>query len=633
MENLYESAFKVLNLLEEEDFEMDDVQDGELKDFLDSDTEETVDIIDPNAEDEKEVKDSYVGDVVLECSVCHSMIYKDASEILKDEESEEDLVNVGEECPYCMSADGYKIVGQIAPFEVEADYTVEVEPKEGSEDAEEEAEVKDEEEVEVKDETEEVTESFRRKRARKSLNESLNFKTMPIPKNGATFAFRATVDEPEISRLLQKKDLKFSKVDDNGTIVWLIGYGDTDHIATYVPSTKTLYTDSREIFRESYMANESLNESYGDGWSEDVKDLLENLVDELYHFSYEIQNAVRGAYTNCDTSEELGDYMISLSELMASLGESVKELPSAEDYGDDEDLDESLENIDIETEHDNIHIEAEEKEDADGEMIVPVEPDTEEIIDDNDDVEELEDSEEDSEEALDDVEVEEIPEEDVDIEEVDEESFDELGESFLKKTYSNVKSFKTTSIQDTGKNLVIEGLISFNSGNTKATTFKFTPDTITKKNKVKFFGENLQINNGKKSFRLAGRLNNGKLIVESLSYNYITKTPKNESKRVSGTVSLKEAKDLTAVEGTAANAMAAAMKDLGSCSTPKAVFDLANNVIPENKKNEAKVKALLKNLQNAKNVVKAQTIFSNFVLKGAGEGSLDKEISGKKNFN
>lgn len=89
--------------------------------------------------------------------------------------------------------------------------------------------------------------------------------------------------------------------------------------------------------------NESLlKESYGDGWSEDIKDLLENLVDELYHFSYEIQSCVRGAYTNCDTSEELGDYMISLSELIASLGESVKELPSAEDYGDDEDLDESL---------------------------------------------------------------------------------------------------------------------------------------------------------------------------------------------------------------------------------------------------------------------------------------------------
>lgn len=100
---------------------------------------------------------------------------------------------------------------------------------------------------------------FKLKRA--WVDESLNFKTMPIPKEGSTFAFRATVDEPEISRLLQKKNLKFDKVNENGTIVWLIGHGDTDHIATYVPSTKTLYTDSREIFRESYMTNESFKNS------------------------------------------------------------------------------------------------------------------------------------------------------------------------------------------------------------------------------------------------------------------------------------------------------------------------------------------------------------------------------------
>lgn len=85
-----------------------------------------------------------------------------------------------------------------------------------------------------------------------AVEESLNFKTMPIPKEGATFAFRATVDEPEVSRLLQKKNLKFDKVNENGTIVWLIGHGDTDHIATYVPSTKTLYTDTRELFREAF---------------------------------------------------------------------------------------------------------------------------------------------------------------------------------------------------------------------------------------------------------------------------------------------------------------------------------------------------------------------------------------------
>ena len=75
---------------------------------------------------------------------------------------------------------------------------------------------------------------------------------MPIPKEGSTFAFKATVDEPEVSRLLQKKGFKVDKINDNGTLVWLIGHGDTDHIATYVPSTKTLYTSTRELFREAF---------------------------------------------------------------------------------------------------------------------------------------------------------------------------------------------------------------------------------------------------------------------------------------------------------------------------------------------------------------------------------------------
>ena len=166
MSKLYENAFKALNLLEEEDFELSAVETDELKDFLDNDEEEeTVDIIDPNAETEEEVKDSYIGNVVLECSVCHSMIYKEPSEVVEDDESEEGLVNVGEECPYCMSTDGYKIVGQIAPYET-TDVTVEVEPKDEEED-----------EVEVEDETEEVTESLKKRNVRKSLKESTKSKS------------------------------------------------------------------------------------------------------------------------------------------------------------------------------------------------------------------------------------------------------------------------------------------------------------------------------------------------------------------------------------------------------------------------------------------------------------------------
>ena len=427
MSKLYENAFKALNLLEEEDFELSAVETDELKDFLDNDEEEeTVDIIDPNAETEEEVKDSYIGNVVLECSVCHSMIYKDPSEVVEDDESEDDLVNVGEECPYCMSTDGYKIVGQIAPYET-TDVTVEVEPKEDE----------DEEEVEVEDETE-------------------------------------------------------------------------------------------------------------------------------------------------------------------------------------DDLEESLENLDIETEHDRIHVEAEEKVDDEEEMIVPIDPEVDAEIEENvpedemDDLEDMEDTE--NSEDMEDVDVEELPggDEEVDIEDFDEDSFDELGESFLRKTFSNVKSFNTMKITEDKNNnkLIIEGMITFKSGSKKPTTFKFTPTTIGKNNKVKFFGENLTVNKGKKAFRLSGRMIGNKLITESLTYNFITKNTKNESKRVSGTVRLNESKNSNSI-GDVAKTIAKAKK---AGATEKRALAPGEGWFYTSKKS-------IKNAKSLGELNKAHKAIDSL----AGEGKLDLE--------
>ena len=47
-------------------------------------------------------------------------------DIVVSEDSE--IVNADEECPYCYSMDGFKIVGQVAPYEKE-EVKVEVEPK------------------------------------------------------------------------------------------------------------------------------------------------------------------------------------------------------------------------------------------------------------------------------------------------------------------------------------------------------------------------------------------------------------------------------------------------------------------------------------------------------------------------
>lgn len=133
-------AFKRLAALDEDAFDIT-TEDGveNLDDFIDKDSFiDKIEIIDPDAQDEDEIKDSYVGKVILDCCVCHSKIYKDKEDVHIDEEVE--LANVDEECPFCFTAgDGFKVVGEIAPF--------------GGEEHEEE--IKDKEEIEVEEKLEE----------------------------------------------------------------------------------------------------------------------------------------------------------------------------------------------------------------------------------------------------------------------------------------------------------------------------------------------------------------------------------------------------------------------------------------------------------------------------------------------
>ena len=120
MPNYLKEAFKELELLNEETFSFDKDGAAELKKFYDGDTTDDYEsIIDPEAETKDELEDSYEGKVIVACKICHGMQYKDPQDIVIDEES--DYVNVGEECPACSSVDGYKIVGQVAPYCAECD--------------------------------------------------------------------------------------------------------------------------------------------------------------------------------------------------------------------------------------------------------------------------------------------------------------------------------------------------------------------------------------------------------------------------------------------------------------------------------------------------------------------------------
>ena len=107
-----------------------------------------------------------------------------------------------------------------------------------------------------------------------------------------------------------------------------------------------------------------------------------------------------------------------------------------------------------------------------------------------------------------------------------EEDFEEFDEAFdahiteyLKEVYSNIESYTSTNCSMTGKKLIVEGMIKFQSGRKKAT--KFTFDSSRRlNNSLIFRGMNEGLTSEKSAFRLACKTENKKLITESFSYKY-----------------------------------------------------------------------------------------------------------------
>lgn len=159
--NFLGEAFKRLNTLQEDTF---DITDNGIQDLTDTltidDEDETLDIIDDTVDTYEELQPNYLGKVILDCNVCHSLVYKDKADVTVDEET--DSANVSDECPYCMSTDGFKIVGEVAPYsDGEVEVEIDGEP----------VEVEETEEVEVEDD--DLEEGYKRIR-RKALRESKN---------------------------------------------------------------------------------------------------------------------------------------------------------------------------------------------------------------------------------------------------------------------------------------------------------------------------------------------------------------------------------------------------------------------------------------------------------------------------
>lgn len=542
-------AFRQLELLNEEDFNLSTTADNsDLKDFLDSDDMSvmSLDVIDPEAETEEDLEDSYTGKVILDCCVCHSKLYKDKEEVQIDEE--QDLANVGEECPFCYSNDGFKVIGEVAPYG----------------ESEEEPDVKDEEHED--DVPEGLDESLKTRKNRK-LKESLRGVDAEL-----------IADEDEIRDYLSDDDdedlrIALKHLGDMGTVIddsihVTVRFSDGDRI-TLPKMFFEFYTYESLKTRR----NKSVNESEeGKKLFTEYKILVDGRTYEISHTKQradEIVPILKDMYPNSEIeakpykhyasgierkrlerqiADQLKEYGVnesvnennhkpgfenmSMKDLyyyyrdnidqdeyptFLHWAETIVTPANSENDEIEESLDESIQEIEIETDTDKIKIESEPKEDS-GEtedILAPVSPETEQQIENN---------------SSDEI--------DVPIDEFDEDTFDELGESFLKNTYENVESYKTESIKEQdGNKLVVEGLITFSSGKVKKTSFIFEAKDITKSGKVRFIGENCQLSRGKKSFTVAGKIQEGKFISESLNYNYRAKDAKSgKSTRMYGTV-------------------------------------------------------------------------------------------------
>jgi hypothetical protein len=124
LDKLYESVEpeQLTEAVDEEEVAEDPVDEVPAEEVED----EEIEIEDDEAEVEEEPEakaDEEVKQVILECSNCGGLLIKAITDITVDEAS--DLVNIEDACQYCEEANGYKIIGELAPYTEEADEDVE----------------------------------------------------------------------------------------------------------------------------------------------------------------------------------------------------------------------------------------------------------------------------------------------------------------------------------------------------------------------------------------------------------------------------------------------------------------------------------------------------------------------------
>ena len=532
MNNYLNEAFKQLEMLNEEEFNLNDkdaVKD--MKDFMGIDVDDSVEVIDPNAETEDDLEDSYVGKVILDCVVCHSKQYKDPNEVVIDDG---ELANVGEECPFCYTSDGFKVVGQVAPFdESDEDDDDQDEDDDYDEDEDDDSEfeswrnriqeclkrlneagMSDEDKADTATLANIYVKTQQRANAALTPDEKAVLAKYGLSRDSGT----KNIVDKDWNKLVQRRrgqDSDKVNLADRARKMGPRAKNNKDLYLAFRSSDTTDSHDARGRYRQTYQRRTNVANSAK--MQNDVF-AMKNALHSRNFANKELNSIDANAEDR--RQKEINRH----NDAMAAIDNDAKWRRKT--YSDSKErnqktidkllkrkTDESLERVEVETDDQVLSM----SQDDTGKLtvsstpvettIVPVSDETQQDIELHTDDVNAEDAELNSEN------------DDLDIDDFDEQSFDELGEGYLKRVYENVDKYKTTAVKTSGKKLTVEGLITFKSGNTKNTQFIFEAKS-NKNNSFKFVGENAQISRGKKSFAISGSLNNKQLVVESFNYNY-----------------------------------------------------------------------------------------------------------------
>ena len=538
MSNTYiQEAFRQFYLTEDaEEFSLNVSGPDDSASFLDiinsAEDDETIsDVYDLEAEAKEDLKQSYIGKVILDCNVCHSNVFFDKADVTEDESG---LVCKDIECPYCMSNEGYTIIGEVKPF-----------AEEGSEELEEPIEdTLDKEDILSDDESEEILDD----------EESIDIDNEVANEDDIDLEDEDEDEDEELEEeyLKSSEKLNPSKELSEGAkldkVKELDGNDSISGEETPIDGTQG----------EGLKSNDEIRGPKYKEFKEACEKPLKEQQGKVDDREFKICSDKDGEI--CKVTGE-GEAKKTIAEFKKQDKKSGRK-GTKYTYKEitNESLSESIEDVSITTndetmtmstkEDGGIVVETSPKEEIDtiesdilngDEMIAPLEPETKAEIEDNIDADdEAEDALEDDlfeEEPIDEMPVDEEPVED--IEDFDNESFDELGESYLRRCYENVNSYETSKIsQQADGSYLIEGRIGFDSGNVKNTQFVFNKNTDSQ-GKLKLEGYNNQISKGKKTFKLNCSVEDKTIVCESLNYNYKGKNDLDESVRVYGTVKRK----------------------------------------------------------------------------------------------